>query len=153
MEKEIWKELDEFYEVSNLGRVLSKKYKIPRILKPDKSSGYFRVRIYNKWIPVHKLVCKLFVVNLQNKKYVNHIDEDKLNNHFSNLEWVTHRENLKKYHETKSISKHSGIHWIKRQKSYQCSVWINRKKHYLGTTKDIDYAKKLISEFSINNNI
>lgn len=44
-------------------------------------------------IPVHRLVAKAYVPNPLGKPCVNHIDEDKLNNHYTNLEWVTAAEN------------------------------------------------------------
>ena len=42
---------------------------------------------------VHREVAKLFIENKENKPQVNHIDGDKLNNHYLNLEWVNNSEN------------------------------------------------------------
>lgn len=43
----------------------------------------------------HRLVCTAWYENENNKPTVNHIDGDKLNNHYSNLEWATWSENNK----------------------------------------------------------
>ncbi len=43
---------------------------------------------------IHRLVAFLFVSGITNgKNIVDHIDENKLNNYYKNLEWVTPREN------------------------------------------------------------
>lgn len=43
---------------------------------------------------VHRLVASYFVPNPNNYTIVNHIDEDKLNNKASNLEWCTYSYNM-----------------------------------------------------------
>lgn len=54
--------------------------------------GNKRRQIINK---IHRLVATYFVPNPQNKSIVNHKDGNKLNNNFTNLEWVTISENTK----------------------------------------------------------
>lgn len=44
---------------------------------------------------VHQLVALTFLPKIRGKNCINHIDGDKLNNHFSNLEWCTNSENSK----------------------------------------------------------
>jgi hypothetical protein len=151
---EIWKSIFEGnYEISNYGDVKSNLFKIPRLLKPDNSTGYLRVKLNKKWYLVHRLVALYFLENKENKTQVNHKDENKLNNNFLNLEWVSHRENIEYSLTKKSKTKIKGVNWIERMKTYQCSVFYNGKKHYLGSNKDIEKAKNLVNNFLIKNNL
>ena len=63
------------------------------------SNGYEDVCVsYNgsvKHFLVHRLVANTFIPNPGNKLEVNHIDSNKINNHISNLEWVTRDENAR----------------------------------------------------------
>lgn len=104
--KEIWKTVQGYenkYEVSNLGRVKSLE-RIDRynrkieekILAPRKhTGGYLRVQLSRKDFYIHRLVAQAFIPNLENKKYINHIDGNKTNNKVENLEWCTANENMK----------------------------------------------------------
>lgn len=61
--------------------------------------GYYCVTIKyldgrQKTIAVHRLIAKTFLPNPQNKPQINHIDGIKTNNHVSNLEWCTAKENI-----------------------------------------------------------
>ncbi len=42
---------------------------------------------------IHRMVAELYIPNPDNKPCVNHIDGNKLNNHYFNIEWVTLKEN------------------------------------------------------------
>ena len=87
------------YQISNFGRVKSFYFKNPRILKPHKVKGYSNIELYKnkkkKQFYIHRLVMENFCpIENMNVLDVNHKDEDKSNNHISNLEWMTHKDNL-----------------------------------------------------------
>lgn len=114
---EIWKTITNFenYEVSNYGQVRSKQYSKNRILKPEILKGYLRVTFSKNNMQtrflVHRLVASNFIENLDQKKCVNHIDGNKLNNNLSNLEWVTYSEN--EIHSYNSLGKINPIRKLK----------------------------------------
>lgn len=91
--KEVWKDYDDKYKVSNTGRVINKITK--HELKPwIINSGYKQVTVTEGNILVHRLVAKLFIPNNNpNLNVVNRIDNNRLNNHVNNLEWVDYRGN------------------------------------------------------------
>ena len=101
-EIEIWKSLDFLgypdYEVSNYGNVKSFKLGKEKKLKfLYGSNEYSNVRLCKnnkvKSFTVHRLVALAFIPNPENLPCINHKDENKQNNHVSNLEWCTKRYN------------------------------------------------------------
>lgn len=87
------------YVVYSNGTVLSEKNGKRHWLKLQKiNSGYFIVRmkangVETKWL-VHRLIAMLFVSNPHNYPVVNHIDGNRENNDYRNLEWTTQRGNV-----------------------------------------------------------
>jgi hypothetical protein len=104
---EIWKPIKGYnkYLISNHGRIISFNYIKEKILKPFKTvNGYLNIVISKngnlKNILIHRLVAETFIENPNPEKYnqVNHIDKNKENNHYLNLEWCTFQySNTKKY--------------------------------------------------------
>ena len=95
---EIWKSIKEIipdandYKISNLGRV---KNPNDNFVNGTMSNDYYTIYVGIKSRQkIHILVAKLFIPNPENKKCVNHIDGNKINNCVSNLEWNTHSENV-----------------------------------------------------------
>lgn len=88
------------YYISEDGDVLDTRTN--RTLKHQFRKGYHRVYLYDsnkqKYTlhSVHILVAKMFIGDPPDSErvFIDHIDGDKNNNHFSNLEWVTNLENM-----------------------------------------------------------
>jgi len=105
--KEEWRPspiYSEGYSVSNHGRVRSEKKTggswVGKIIIPARTqSGYHHLGLCLNGIRsdcrVHRLVAFAFLGDPPTASHeVNHMDCNKINNHISNLEWVTKSENL-----------------------------------------------------------
>ena len=90
------------YYIKEDGRVYNKKIK-KHLHLYEKTGGYLYVCLISKDVDgiikkkeykrVHRIVATAYCENKENKPYVNHIDENRQNNHYKNLEWVTPKEN------------------------------------------------------------
>lgn len=102
----IWKEISiigykGLYKISEFGDVYSCRKN--KLLKPLRSIPN-KVRYYQyfltphsgrgKWFKQHRLVAIHYVSDITPGYEVNHKDLNKDNNHYSNLEYVTHRQNM-----------------------------------------------------------
>ena len=86
------------YHIYDDGRIFDLKYNrfMPQQINPD---GYCTCTLSSdfnkrKTFRVHRLVAICFIENVENKAEVNHKDGIKTNNHFLNLEWCSHSENI-----------------------------------------------------------
>ena len=111
LSNEVWKDIKGYegrYQISNMGRVRSvervviwkdkseKHYK-SRIMKTRQKQGYVSVCLFKDYkrqdFKVHRLVAETFIQNPNNLPFINHIDENKLNNKAVNLEWCSREYN------------------------------------------------------------
>ena len=103
--KRVWRDIPGYegkYQVSNDGKVRSLNYRHTgkkQILKERVDIGGYAVIGLckdgkEKKYKVHRLIALAFIPNPNNLPYVNHKDENKTNNHVSNLEWCTAKYNV-----------------------------------------------------------
>lgn len=87
--------IDENYYLNEDGEIYSYHKQSPRKIKPFlRQDGYLEYKIYNIHYKAHRLVAMNFVLKEdESLDIVNHKDGNKTNNHYSNLEWVSSRDN------------------------------------------------------------
>lgn len=99
--------IDEYGNIFNIKRNKPIKW----YLNPK---GYYKVVLNHIHYPVHRLVALNYILNPNNLPQVNHIDGIKTNNHISNLEWVSCKDNI--------------IHAVKNNLTNQSGVKNNNSK-------------------------
>lgn len=105
---ETWKDIPGYeglYQISNYWSIKSLSFRSSstliyrdKILKQSKNGPwYLTLALSKEWIAktvrVHRLVWLLFVENPNNFPCLNHLDWNKENNYYLNLEWCTSSEN------------------------------------------------------------
>lgn len=97
IENEDWKEIiynNEKIECSNKGRIKRKNGSVN--IGYINGNGYRSITINKKTFLLHRIICETFHGTASGgKNYVNHLDENKLNNYAENLEWCSHIENMR----------------------------------------------------------
>jgi uncharacterized protein (DUF433 family) len=88
---EVFKEVNEDYEISNLGRVFNKKY--------NKITDTNSIKGENKY----RIIAKLFLPNPNNHKHVIFKDGDKSNINLDNLYWGTSQKTVWDIHSKETI--------------------------------------------------
>lgn len=100
---QLWKDIDGyegFYQVSNQGRIRSRKRGEWRLLKPGHGDGrYCQVGLVKDgkryWKRVHQLVAEAFLPNPDHLPQIDHKDGNYLNNYADNLRWVSPADNAR----------------------------------------------------------
>lgn len=113
-----WKPIKDFpdYLISDCGKVKrmpraiiksngsTANYKEMMLTPTKDSHGYYFIRLGSgsgkRGLWIHRLVAESFIGFTEERKYVNHIDGDRTNNHVSNLEICTSGENQKHAYKT-----------------------------------------------------
>jgi hypothetical protein len=149
------------YEISNFGRVKSlakvwytgnynsRREKPETIMTPRfNGNGYHQALLRKNGSRVnisnHLLVWDHFGNSPRNGRElcVDHIDNNKTNNHINNLQLLTHRQNVSKAMKLiKGKGKYTGVCWNKNAKKWVVNISIKNKNHYLGLFSDEEKAK------------
>lgn len=158
-QKEIWKPiftetinkelgmLDGVFLVSNKGRV--KNGLTDKIVTPSLWGDYYSVilshnfekhGIVSKTITLHRLVASAFIPNPNNLPYINHKNENKLNNEVENLEWCTPQYNRQYGSTTKNM-----IETKKKNGSIKKICQLTLDGDYLNTFESTNEASKQTS--------
>lgn len=149
---EIWRAINGYlnFEISSHGRVRNNK--TGNILKGSlDKDGYCIVTICE--IPkkstkkIHRLVCEAFCNNINNYDIVDHIDQNKKNNFYENLRWVTQSINERNKPIFKNNkSGYKGVYLL--NSGYWRVTWNedekkNRTKQFTNKDDAINYRKEI----------
>ena len=146
-EPEIWKPIrgyEGLYEISSYGRVKSLRKNI--ILKYQIHNGYPILHLFNggaknrKGFNIHRLVGINFINNPNNYPEINHLDGNKQNNYYKNLEWCTSEHNIEHAIKNKLVD-NTGLN-NSQCKLTECQVLEIRKLHLENKIKQ-NYLSKI----------
>lgn len=133
------------YEITEDGTIIN--INTNRIIATciNKQTGYKMVHLWKdnkeKGDTIHRLLAIHFISNPDNKKYVDHIDRNKLNNNLSNLRWVNGTENnLNSGSQDRELH---NIYYRKDRNMYRVIIQRYGKPIYLGTYNTIEEAKQV----------
>ena len=163
---EIWKTIEDHpnYEISNYGNLRSKRTLVNKkisIMRRHNRPEY-RINILqngnriNSRLNIARCVFKHFKGKLIKGKIIDHEDNDPFNNHHSNLQQITQRENIIKNvrkDKTKLTSNLPGVHTSTKRKiegkrkQYRAVAYMNGKNNYLGYYKTPEEANQVYNEY------
>lgn len=171
----VWKPVvgaEDRYEVSNYGNIHRKQFVTRKnggghFVVPEKwfphedhevvYNGYqrFRISTANECY-VHRIVAKAFLGEPKKPRMeVNHIDGDKTNNHVSNLEWVTRKQNCEHASKMGLINRDSpkrkvaASQNIKKaiQKQKRPIIQLDKDGHFIAEYPSISAAKAVLGGY------
>lgn len=140
------------YFVSTYGQI--ENARTGELLKPNiNTHGYYIVQLYKnskgKTITIHRLVANAFLPNPENKRCIDHINNDRLDNRLENLRYATHSENgMNRSISSSNTSGIKGISWYKSINKWRALIKINGKKKHIGLYKTLEEAQKARQEYA-----
>ena len=136
---ECWRSIDGYtnYQVSNIGRV--RHTKTGEVLQGGVTAdGYQSVLLSKKGRMqkcfTHRLVAGEFVENPDDKTIVQHLDNDRSNNCFNNLRWVS---------TGKRRSKCWGVSWHDAKQKWSANINNGNQQYHLGCFDNEKHAARV----------
>lgn len=107
------------------------------------TSGYLRIRYKGKRYLAHRMFWFLHTGYDPGQLCIDHVDENKLNNKFSNLRLATHQQNNFNITKIKSnTSGHRGVTWHEKGQKYRAYIRFKAQDFHLGMHKTFEQAVK-----------
>src|SRR6185436_5681032 len=104
--------------------------------------GYIKVKIFNKFIPAHRLAWIYMNGEIPKGMQIDHKDGDRSNNRIENLRLATASENRQNLKAASKSNKSGflGVYFCKEQQKYRAEIVVNGKKIRLGRYKTAEEA-------------
>lgn len=151
MEEE-WRLTSYGLEVSDQLRVRNPK---SGVLKPQRNKGYLKIQwnsSKHRTVYLHQLVAEAFLIKPEKYDCIDHIDGNKLNNHWTNLRYCSNSDNSKNRGKNKNnTSGEKGIRWDETQKRWHAQWKKNGKvcHKYFPIKQFGDQAKNMALAYRI----
>jgi hypothetical protein len=131
------KDYEKLYRINKKGEIWSCFYN--KFLKPTTNKyGYHQYVLCNtkvhKTLTTHRLLAIQFIPNPNNLPFVDHIDNNRLNNCLENLRWVSLQQNQLNRKDTKHL------YITYRRNSYTINILEKKRIIYCSSHKDLDQA-------------
>jgi hypothetical protein len=90
---------------------------------------------------LHRLIALVFIDNLDDKKCVDHKNNNKLDNNINNLRWCTYQENNQNVSmKSNNSSGIKGISWFKRDSKWRAKITLDGIQIHIGYYDTIEDA-------------
>lgn len=148
------KSLDFLYEVNENGTILrnvksKKQHRIVLDMHHSKT-GYYKTTIHfkgkNKRVMIHKVVAECWLGDKPENMSVDHIDRNTRNNHYTNLRYATHSEQMKNRKMSDKVIKQATLNCLKWTMTYVAKPVIITKNNNSIKFDSMSQAAEYISK-------